>query len=87
MIGKLIYAEDREFTNKKGELTSGINLTFLVENGKTKKLFVYNDQLSAKGFDSKMLATIKGPDIDISTSVENYGKGPVEILDRVKLIE
>jgi len=83
MTVKLIFAQEREFTNDKDELVRGYTLVFFDPlTGNTYRHFVGNDNL--KGFDPKQVAGIKGPNLDISTNAKTYlGKTRI-VLEKVQ---
>jgi len=79
---KLIFADDKEFTNDKNELVRGFQLVFLNEQtGETFRHFVNNDNL--KGFDPKQLCKITGKNLEISTNVKTYKGNSRIVLDKV----
>jgi hypothetical protein len=80
---KLVFANDREFTNKEsGQLVRGFDLVFLNEaTGETFKHFVGHDNL--KGFDPKQLATIKGKELEISTTAKTFQGKTRIVLDKI----
>jgi len=72
MTTKLIYAKEREFTDKeKNQLIRGWTLIFLDEQaGNTFRYFVASDDL--KGFDPKQLCKITGKNLEISTAAKTF---------------
>jgi len=83
---KLITAIEKEFTNKKEELVRGFQLTFLnEETGETFRHFVGNDNL--KGFSPDQLSTIKGKDLEISTTTKTFQGKTRIVLDSVRELE
>jgi len=82
MKSKLVFAQEKEFTNDKNELVRGFQLGFLNEaTGEYNRHFVNNDSL--KGFDPKQIATIKGKDLEISTTVKTYSGKSRIVLDKI----
>jgi len=84
---KLILAKDKEFKNDKGEIVKGKTLVFLNElAGETLKYFVNDENL--KGYDPKFLCTVKGKDVEISTTAKTYqGKTRVVLDNIIELAE
>jgi len=79
---KLVFGNEKEFTNDKKELVKGWNLVFLnEESGETFKHFVSNDNL--KGFDPSQIASIKGKTLEISTNIKTYLGKPRIVLDKI----
>jgi len=79
---KLISVIEKEFTNDKNELVRGMSLTFFNEQtGQTSKHFVSND--NTKGYDPKQLATIKGLNLEISTTVKTFNGKSRTVLEKI----
>jgi len=82
MTGNITFAKEKEFTNNKNELVQGWDLVFQdEETGESRKFFVSNDNL--KGFDPKLISTLKGPRVEVSLNIKSYqGKDRI-VLDKI----
>jgi len=82
MTCKLVYATEKSFTNDKQELVEGWQLGFLnEETGEYTRHFVNKNDL--KGFDVRQLSTIKGKELEISTTAKTYQGKTRIVLDKI----
>ena len=85
LTGKIVWVSEREFTNDKNELVRGWYFSVLNEGtGDSRRYYVSNDNL--KGFDPKLVSSVKGSTVEVSSDIKTYmGKDKI-VLDKIIVI-